>query len=101
MRIKKGDTVRVEKGKDRGKSGKVVHADPDTGRITVEGLNVVKRHVRPRRQGEKGETVQVPRPIPAANVALVCPHCGAATRIGARVEGREKVRFCKKCKAAL
>lgn len=101
MRIKKGDTVKVQKGKDRGKSGRVVHADPKALRVTVEGLNLVKRHVRPRRQGEKGEVVQVPRSIPVANVILLCPRCNAATRVGVLVEGERKVRVCKKCRATL
>ncbi|MFH1161869.1 MAG: 50S ribosomal protein L24 [Candidatus Jorgensenbacteria bacterium] len=101
MKIKKGDTVKVQKGKDRGKSGKVVHVNPVTGRVMVEGLNLVKKHVRPRRQGEKGEVVQVPRSVPVANVALVCPHCSAATRVGFRAEETRKVRYCKKCRAAI
>ncbi|PIP29975.1 50S ribosomal protein L24 [Candidatus Jorgensenbacteria bacterium CG10_big_fil_rev_8_21_14_0_10_54_38] len=102
MRIKKGDTVKILKGKDRGKSGKVIQVNPNSGRAAVEGLNLVKKHVRPRRQGEKGEMVQVPRSIPAANMALVCPHCGAATRIGVRTEeSQRRVRYCKKCRAAI
>lgn len=91
MNIKKGDTVRVIAGKDRGKTGKVVHVIPSAGRVTVEGVNVYKKHVRPKRQGEKGETVEVSRPLNASNVMLLCPSCGEPTRLG---------RSCKKCKVA-
>lgn len=89
------------KGKDHGKRGKVVHVDPRARKLTVEGLNLLKRHMRPRRQGEKGETVSVPRAIHSANAMLICPHCGKATRVGARTEGEHKARYCKKCNAAL
>jgi large subunit ribosomal protein L24 len=101
MRIKKGDTVKILLGKDHGKTGKVQHVDPKGERVTLENLNLMKKHVRPRKQGEKGEVVQVPRPIRVSNVALVCPSCGKATRVGARLEGKSKVRFCKKCNASI
>jgi large subunit ribosomal protein L24 len=101
MRIKKGDTVKILLGKDHGKTGKVQHADPKSERVTLENLNLMKKHVRPRKQGEKGEVVQVPRPVRVSNVALVCPSCGKATRVGARREGNSKVRFCKKCNATI
>lgn len=101
MKVKKGDTVHVIKGKDRGKSGKVLHIDLGRGRLTVEKLNLAKKHVRPRRQGEKGELVEVPRPMAVANVMLSCPHCGRGVRVGYRVESGRKVRVCRRCKAAL
>ncbi|MEK7512772.1 MAG: 50S ribosomal protein L24 [Patescibacteria group bacterium] len=99
MRIKKGDTVKIIAGKDRGKTGKVQHIDRDGDRISVEGLNLFKKHVRPRRQGEKGEVVQVVRPMRISNVMLVCPSCVKPTRVGARFENDRKVRVCKKCNA--
>lgn len=101
LRIKKGDNVKVRIGKDRGKTGKVTAVDQKTGRIVIDGLNTVKKHVRPRRQGEKGEIVAVSRSIPAGNVMVVCPSCGAATRVGARMDGEKKVRTCKKCQATI
>jgi large subunit ribosomal protein L24 len=101
LKIKKGDTVRILTGKDRGKSGKVSHADPRGGRVTLENLNLFKKHVKPRKQGEKGEMVQVPRPVRISNVALVCPSCGKATRIGVRREKNVRVRFCRKCGASI
>lgn len=69
--IKKGDMVRVIAGKNRGKSGKVLRAFPKKDNVIVEGLNLYKKHVRPKRQGEKGETIQVARPIHISNVAKV------------------------------
>ncbi len=99
MRIKKGDNVKILTGKDRGKTGKVIDIDNAAGRLTVEGLNVFKKHARPRKQGEKGEIVSVARPLRASNVALVCPSCHKPTRIGMHLEGEKKHRVCKKCGA--
>lgn len=101
MRIKKGDNVKILAGKDRGKTGKVLRVDQASGRIAVEGLNVWKKHARPRREGEKGEIVSVTRPLQASNVALVCPSCHEATRVGAKLEGEKKSRVCKKCGAVI
>ena len=92
--------MRIRVGKDRGKTGKITRVFPKTGRVTIDGLNTVKRHVKPRRQGEQGEVVTVSRSIPAANVALVCPSCSKMTRPGMRLENDAKVRFCKKCGTA-
>ena len=97
MKIKKGDTVFVETGKDRSKRGKVLRVYPETGKVLVEGINQKTRHVRPRRAGEKGQRVTVTHPIPSSNVLLVCPHCSKKIRVGYRVTGKEKVRTCKKC----
>lgn len=101
MRIKKGDQVKMMVGKDRGKTAKVIAVFPDEGRLTVEGLNMVKKRSRPRKQGEKGQTVSVPRPMNASKVMLVCPNCGKPTRIGMRVEEKEKFRYCKQCEARM
>lgn len=101
MKIRKGDTVKILSGKDRGKSGKVVNVDLRKNKLTVEGLNVFKKHVRPRREGEKGEVVQVTRPMAIAKVMLICPSCGKATRIGFRIDDNKKIRICKKCNATI
>lgn len=101
MRIKKGDNVKVLAGKDRGKTGKVIAADPARLRVTVEGLNLYKKHTRPKRHGEKGQVISVPRPMHASNVLPVCPSCGKASRAGYREEGKVKVRYCRSCKATL
>jgi len=97
MRIKKGDTVFLEKGKDRGKKGKVVRVFPDGRKILVEGINQKIRHTRPRRSGEKGQRVTVTHPVPISNVLLICPNCGKGTRVGYTVLGGIKTRKCKKC----
>jgi len=98
MKIRKGDKVKMIKGKDRGKVGKVIKVFPRENKVIVEGLNLVKKHLKPRREGQKGEIVSLPRKVPASNVMLVCPHCHQATRVGYRLlaEGK-KVRICKKC----
>jgi large subunit ribosomal protein L24 len=101
FRIKKGDTVVMRRGTDRGKSGKVLHVDLRAGRVVVEGLNVVKKHVRPKRQGEKGEQVSVPRPVPLGAVALYCGHCNRPTRIGMKVDGEQRTRVCRRCENTL
>ncbi len=101
MRIKKGDTVKIISGKDAGKIGKVVTVYPMTEKLMVEGLNLYKKHARPKRQNEKGEIVQVPRPINASNTMVLCPSCRKAARVGYRQNGNEKERYCKKCRAAL
>ena len=99
--IKKGDTIKVLVGKDRGKTGKVIRIDNKENRLSVEGLNLFKKHVRPKKQGEKGETVQLSRPMHISNVMLVCSSCHKATRIGFLTEGKIKSRYCKKCQAII
>jgi large subunit ribosomal protein L24 len=99
MDIKKGDNVMVTKGKDRGKSGKVIRIDFDKSKVTVQGVNVFKKHARPKKQGEKGEVVDITKPFSISNIALICANCGKAVRVGHRVAAadKKKVRFCKKC----
>jgi large subunit ribosomal protein L24 len=99
MNIKKGDQVKIIAGKDRGKVGTVLKVYKDEGRVSVEGINLYKKRAKSKRQGQKGETVEVVRPLSVSNVMLVCRNCGRATRIGYRPEGNQKVRYCKKCKA--
>lgn len=97
MKIKKGDTVKIISGNDRGKQGKVLAVFPKDARIVVSGVNIKKKHVRPRRAGQKGELVQIPAPFPVARSMLVCSKCVKAARVGQKkVEGR-KIRVCKKC----
>jgi large subunit ribosomal protein L24 len=97
MKIKKGDTVLIISGKDRGRKGKVLKAFSKEGKILVEGLNLKRKHVRPKSEGEKGQIVQVPAPLPVSNVKLICPKCGKATRIGYKITENKKSRICKKC----
>jgi len=101
MKIKKGDNVKIIAGKDGGKSGKVLKILTDKNKILVEGLNLYKKHVRPKNQGEKGQVVSVPRPIDASNIMLICSACGRAVRVGYRAEGDAKKRYCKKCSALI
>jgi len=99
MNIKKGDNVKIMSGKDRGKTGKVLNVSPEDNRVTVENLNIFKKRSRPKAQGQKGETVLVPRPMPASKVMLICSNCKNPTRVGFRMDGPRKVRYCKKCHA--
>ena len=97
MKIKRGDTVLIISGKDQGKSGKVSEVFLKENKIIIEGLNIVEKHVRPKREGEKGQRVEVPRAIDVSNVKLICPKCKKTTRIGHRILEKSKVRICKKC----
>jgi large subunit ribosomal protein L24 len=97
MKIKKGDKVLIIKGKDRGKVGQVIKALPKDNKVVIEGLNLVKKHIKPRKEGEKGKIVTVPKPIFVSNIKLVCPKCNKATKIGYKIEGQNKNRYCKKC----
>lgn len=97
MKIKKGDQVLIITGKDRGKKGKVLKIFSVAQKIIVENINLAKKHRRPRRQGEKGQVVESPRPLHVSNVKLLCPKCGQAARIGYKVTETGKFRMCKKC----
>lgn len=101
MKIHKGDTVKIMAGKNKGKTGKVLRVLPKNDKIVVEGINIYKKHQRPKRQGEKGEVVSVVRPLPISNAMLVCTNCKKASRAGYRFENDNKVRYCKKCKGSL
>ena len=101
MNIRKDDTVIVLSGKDKGKEGKVLSADPKNGKVIVEGVNVAHKHQKPRRQGEEGGIIKMETPIYACKVQLVCPKCGKATRVAHKVTGDKKVRVCKKCGAEI
>ena len=99
MNIKKGDTVKIIKGRDRGKTGKVMSVVKRDSAVLVEGLNQVKKHVRPKKQGESGQIVLTARPLHIGKVMLVCPACHKAVRVGHAKEGDKKIRICRKCKA--
>lgn len=101
MRIKKGDNVQVLSGNDKGKTGEVLEVIPKADKIVVKGVNIRKKHVKPRKQGEEGGIISVECAIPSSKVNVVCSKCGKATRIGYGIEKDEKVRICKKCGAKL
>lgn len=94
MKIKTGDKVKILKGKDAGKTGKVVQVL--TGEyVVVEGANILKKHMRARKQGEKGQMIELPAPIRIGNVMLIDPKSGKPTRVGFKKEGNEKKRVSK------
>lgn len=97
MKIKKGDEIKFFSGKDRNKTGKVVKVFPKDSSLLVEGLNMFKKHMKPRTQDKKGEIILVPKPVNVSKVGLICPSCRKVTRVGYRVEGATKSRICKKC----
>ena len=106
MNIKKGDKVKILTGKDSGKSGKVLQSFPSEGRVSVEGLNILIKHLRPQKKGEKGQRIEFPGLINVSNVILLCPKCGKETRVAYKlVKGEDgknkKFRVCKKCQETL
>ena len=101
MKIKKGDKVQVLSGNDKGKTGEVLEVIPKESKVVVKGVNVRKRHVKPRKQGEEGGIVASEVAIDSAKVNVVCPKCGKATRVGYKLENDKKVRICRKCGANL
>jgi len=106
MKIKKGDTVLIISGKDRGKKGKVLEVFPKENRLLVEGVNLRKKHMKPKREGEKGQTIELSVPIHASKAKFICTRCQKTTRIGYvfkedtlsnSKEKKKKFRVCKKC----
>ncbi len=97
MKIKKGDTVQVLSGNDKGKKGEVLEVMPKTNKVVVKGVNIRKKHVKPRKQGEEGGIIPMECAINSSKVNVVCSKCGKPTKVGYNVEGKEKVRVCKKC----
>ncbi len=97
-RIKSGDLVMVIAGKEKGKTGKVKSVDRKRGKVLVEGLNIVKKHVRPSEKYPQGGIIEMEAPLDISNVLLYCHKCGRGVRMGRKVlEDGTKVRFCKKC----
>ena len=101
MNIKKDDKVIVLSGKDKGKQGKVLVADPKAAKVVVEGVNVATKHQKPRKQGEDGGIIKVETPLYVSKVQVVCPKCGKATRVAHKITDGKKVRVCKKCGAEI
>ena len=98
MNIKKGDTILIIKGKDRGKTGKILKTFPLKNKVTVEGLNLYKKSKKPKRQGEKGEIVLISRSMNRSNVMIFCSTCKKPIRTGTYFNQNDKYRICKKCK---
>ena len=101
MNIKKDDKVIVLSGKDKGKQGKVLIADPKAMKVVVEGVNVATKHQKPQRQGQDGGIIKVETPIYACKVQVVCPKGGKGTRVAHKIVDGKKVRVCKECGAEL
>ena len=101
MKIIKGDEVKILSGKDKGRRGKVVRVLPRENKIVVEGLNLLKKHVRSKQAEKKGEMISVAMPLPISKVMIVCKHCAKTTRVGYQLNGDKKARVCKKCGQAL
>jgi large subunit ribosomal protein L24 len=110
MHIRSKDQVVIISGDDKGKKGKILTAYPKTGKVIVEGVAIATRHQKPRQQGQPGGIIHKEAPINASNVMLICPKCGAATRISRVADVVEKdngekvkkmIRVCKKCKAKI
>jgi large subunit ribosomal protein L24 len=108
MHVKTGDEVLVIAGKDKGRRGKIKRSIPSAKRVVVEGLNIAKRHMKPRGPGKPGGIIDIEAPLDVSNVMLICPSCGRASRTGHRFleetdhKGRQrKVRFCKACDAVI
>jgi len=97
MKLKKGDRVKVLSGKDRGEVGEVMRAIPQRNQVIVDGVNVSKKSQRAVRATMQAGIIDKDMPMPAAKVALLCPHCSKPTRIGYRFDGDTKVRICRKC----
>lgn len=96
IKIRRDDTVQVVAGKDKGKSGRVLRIDRQNGRVFVQGLNMVKKAVKPKKQNDKGGIIDVEAALDLSNVMIVCKKCGPS-RIGYKVDDNNKTRICKKC----
>lgn len=106
MNIKKNDKVKILAGKDKDKTGKVLQVFPALNKASVEGLNLLIKHLRPGKQGEKGQRIEFPSPMNISNMMLVCPKCDKPTRVKYKYievtvnnkKRKKKVRICKRCK---
>ena len=103
MKIKKGDTIKVMSGKDKGKSGKVLQAFPRLGRLSVEGINISHKHLRGQKGKQAGQKIEFPSPLRVEAVMLVCSRCGKTTRAGYQLnkETGKKNRICRQCKEVI
>ena len=97
MKLRKNDEVKVLRGKDAGKTGKLERIFTKEMKVIVSGINQYKRHVKARAQGQQSEIITITKPLPVSQVALVCPKCKQQTRVGYTVEKDKKIRVCRKC----
>ncbi|MDO8486085.1 MAG: 50S ribosomal protein L24 [Candidatus Staskawiczbacteria bacterium] len=101
MKVKKNDKVLIIAGKDKGRTGKIIKSFLKERMVLVEGINLKKKHVKAKKQGEKGQVISVSSAISVSNVKIICPKCGKATRIAYSLEKKEKHRICKKCNSQI
>ncbi len=101
MKIKKNDKVKVLAGKDKGKTGKVLSVWLERNKVTVEGVNLLNKNMRPKKQGEKGQRIAYPAPLHVSNVALIDPRDNKPTRVGYKFEQKKKFRISKKSKEVI
>lgn len=97
MHVKKGDTVKILSGKDKGKTGKVISADPKNGKVIVEGVSVATKHQKAKKQGQDGGIMKIETPVYVSKVQLVCPKCNKGVRVGYKYVADKKLRVCRKC----
>jgi large subunit ribosomal protein L24 len=97
MKLKKEDEVIILRGKDKGKKGKVEKVLSKEEMVLVPGLNLYKRHYKSRVQNKPSEIIEITKPFPIASVALICPNCHKQTRVGYKLDNKEKLRVCRKC----
>lgn len=101
MKLKKGDTVKVIKGKDKGKSGKIEKVFPKEKKVLIANVNLFKRHMKARSQKQPSEIVTLTKPLAQSNVAFICPKCSKLSRIGYKLEKGVKSRVCTNCKSEI
>ncbi len=101
MKLKKGDTVFVTAGKDKGQQGKIEKVFPKLTKVLVAGVNFYKKHIKRQSAEKKGQIIQIAKPLPVASVILICPKCQQKTRIGYKIYTDKKTRICKKCGAEI
>lgn len=101
LHVKKGDNVVVISGKDKGKVGKILEAQPKAGKVIVDGVNVVIRHTKPRTANQQGGRIEKFAAFNASNVMLMCGKCNKGTRVAHQIKDDKKVRICKKCGAVI
>ncbi|MBD3245320.1 MAG: 50S ribosomal protein L24 [Candidatus Moranbacteria bacterium] len=97
MKIKKQDNVIIISGKDKGFKGKVIEAHPKDQQVVIDGANLIKKHIKSQKKGEKGQRIELPAPIHVSNVAFFCQKCKKGSRIGFDIKDGSKKRICKKC----
>ena len=97
MRIKKGDTVKVLSGNDKGKTGEVLEVIPKTEKVIVKGVNIRKKHVKPRKQGQESGILKVESPVHVSKVNYYCPKCEKGVKLGVKVVDGKRIRVCRKC----